>query len=462
MGLLQQSSPAASTPVGNQVVAGNNANQDIIASAQSSVNNGQTLTPDVVSAVSGDIASTNAASQSLQTPTGRQPYLDNTNITPVQNNYDALAKQLASYDQMVMQPQFQGTNPGAPSELNGISGYYNPNLSYNSADARTPDQTLYNANPTYGLTTQADQGNSIVGLLGTLNALLKNESARGTARYTSDLSRLTSALPQLNDILKQNTDLTMSKAQIEAENARSAASNAKDLIIAGLADPLTGKPYGSTDPNQLGASTDDPKTPQQWANAFMGGSRNWASIPTSLQIAVNKIVKDEGGDVSKINDTYNAVSSASDNLKDVKTAWEKMTTDERGKAQLPTLGLNNGRRLAVLTPNLANIDNIFYDTMVPAVKLAVGGRLTNQEIQIFHDQLPGAGDSALTAQNKLNTLQKMINQKLFNPNYTVSTADLASQAADAKGAKTTGTAGDTRVVNGTTYKKSSDGLWHKQ
>ena len=193
--------------------------QQLIATANSTLSSGQTVTPEVAAQAQQGVATANQNIQNTMTPGARQGYLDNTNLGATQGNYDALAKQLAEYDNIVLKPEFGGQNPGSPSELGGVSGYYNPNLSYNTADAQTPEQVLYNANPKYALSSQVDQGNSIVTLLGTLNKLLGTEAKRGTNKYTSDLSKAAAVLGGLTDILRMNTDLTMKKAELEESRA---------------------------------------------------------------------------------------------------------------------------------------------------------------------------------------------------------------------------------------------------
>ena len=214
--------------------------QQLIATANSTLNSGQTVTPEVATQAQQGVATANQNIQNTMTPGARQGYLDNTNLGAVQGNYDALAKQLAEYDNIVLKPEFAGQNPGTPSELGGVSGYYNPNLSYNTADAQTPEQVLYNANPKYALSSQVDQGNSIVTLLGTLNKLLGTEAKRGTNKYTSDLSKAAAVLGGLTDILRMNTDLTMKKAELEESRASRANTqgNTTEAKISRISDKL--------------------------------------------------------------------------------------------------------------------------------------------------------------------------------------------------------------------------------
>lgn len=274
--------PGGNTPASTQL---NTTNQQLLASASNTINSGQTLTPDVANAAQNAYATTNQDLQSTQTPQARQGYLDNTNINAVQGNIDSLAKQLAQYDQAVLQPQFQGTNPGPATDMPVNPLGYTPNISYLTPN--TPTGT-YNANPAYGLSAQADQGNSIVNLLGLLNKTLSNESARGTNKYTSDLKSLASMLGPLGDILNQNTQLTMKKAELSQSLSDKAstkqqndenklftfAQQIKDDFQAGkysMGNPQLawGKAWQelSTLRNQIAPSVNDDEL-----NAFLGGA----------------------------------------------------------------------------------------------------------------------------------------------------------------------------------------------
>lgn len=205
--LLQQT--ANMTPAGQQTNQTMQAMQTILSS-------GQTLNQPMVDQANQGVFNANVTQAQLGTEAGRQPYLDNTNLNAQQGNYDALAKKLAEYDNMVLRPEFGGTNPGVASDVESRSGgaYFNPNLSYNTTNAQTPEQVLYNANPVTALKSQADQASSIVTLLENMNKILRNESKRGTAKYTSDLSNAARMLTGFTDILGQNTDLTKEKARI--------------------------------------------------------------------------------------------------------------------------------------------------------------------------------------------------------------------------------------------------------
>lgn len=194
----------------------------------------QQFTQSLMNSIAAGVPNTSAQDQQVQDLTanyagqqaqlgtlqGRQSFLDNTQIAPMQNNYDQLASQLASYDQAVLKPQFAGTNPGLPSEMSRLSGYYNPNLSYESNSNLTPDQSIYNANPTYALTAQANQGSNIASLLDTINRSIGGQYKMGTANYAGALGNVNNTLDTLSKIMGLSNNL-----KVEQMRAVSSASS---------------------------------------------------------------------------------------------------------------------------------------------------------------------------------------------------------------------------------------------
>lgn len=236
----------------------NLSNDQLLAMAQTQTNSGQTLTPDVAQAVDQTYGARAADRAALDTPTGRQTYMDNTNVNAAQGNYDQLAQQLAAYDNMVLKPQFAGDNPGMPTDVpqNPFANNTPAGLSYlTPQNAALPyQQGIYNANPTYALTAQNNQRNSILDVLGTLNTVLAKESKRGTDKYNAALRSLDSVLGGLKGFMDQNTALTMKKAELEAAKSTKADSKYNDVVtLAGqLVDDLaTGKSQWGDAWNQL-------------------------------------------------------------------------------------------------------------------------------------------------------------------------------------------------------------------
>lgn len=452
MGLLQQT--AQMTPQGQQAVNANQANQQLIASGQSSLQSGQTLTPDVANATQNAFGQVNQQMQNTQTPGARQGYLDATNLGAAQGNYDALAKQLASYDSSVLQPQFAGANPGQSSDMPYNPLGYTPNISYLTPSTPTG---VYDANPTFGLNAQADQGNSIVNLLGTLSKTIANETSRGTNKYTSDLKSLASMLGPLNDILTQNTNLSMKKAELAeaaASRANSAANKApspldlKKTVLAALQQVQGPDLHVSpTDyariKNEAGLIGVDAKDFDSWAQQYRNPDQAKLFPTDAYQVDPAALTAQERTANQKVQDQQVATNNLNGFADEIMTNWGKMSPEEKAMGMIP--GLN---QVGALAPNIIKNDSVFYDQMIKNLKASIGGRLTNQEINLFHQQIPGPLDSAETAQYKINTLKGMVAAKLSNPSSTVTSPSTNS--------------GNTKVVNGVTYAKQSDGLWHKQ
>lgn len=386
--------PTGNTSQGQQLNQGFN---QLIASAGNTVNTGQTLTPEVAAAAEQGVASANQNIQSTMTPGARQGYLDATNIGAAQNNYDALAKQLAQYDTMVLQPQFAGQNPGTPSELSGISGYFNPNLSYNTADTQTPSQTLYNANPKYALSSQVDQGNSIVSLLGTLNKVLSNESARGTNKYTSDLKSAAATLSGLTDILRMNTDLTMKKAELAesaANRAASRGSKADSEFDSAIADGISllqsGEDWGPVF-NRIKAKYPDRSNEEirtqlgpQWEKA--GAYEKWIAKKTGAKGDKVGFQKDLESMVPKL-----------DNL-----------AKEWGRASIVDK-INPGSPVGI---ELGNTKSILGQMVA---RLIENGRLSNQDREFYQSKLPQWWMNEQQAQAAVNGFKEAVKSNLVDP-----------------------------------------------
>lgn len=185
---------------------------------QLALTQGQTLTAPQVNAAAQGVEAANANIGQLNTEAGRQPYIDNTNLGAVQNNYDALAQRLAAYDNMVLKPEFAGQNPNSPQDvaLGGVTSAI-PEFTSQAANY-TPEQLTWSPNPKYAVSAQYQQADSILGLMQNLNELLGKERARGTAKHTSDLKAASALLAGFTDILGQDTQLKMKLADIAATN----------------------------------------------------------------------------------------------------------------------------------------------------------------------------------------------------------------------------------------------------
>ncbi len=203
---------------------------------QLALSQGQTLTAPQVNAAQQGVQAANANVAQLNTEGGRQPYIDNTNLGAVQNNYEELAQRLAAYDNMVLKPEFAGQNPNSPQDvpLGGVTSAI-PEFTSQAA-GYTPEQLVWSPNPKYGMTAQLNQADNILGLMNTLNDLLGKERARGTAKHTSDLKAASSLLSGLTDILGLNANLEMKKADLAMRQSELAASKTEKLETKNIAE----------------------------------------------------------------------------------------------------------------------------------------------------------------------------------------------------------------------------------
>ena len=436
------------TPQGGQVAQGN---QSLIDSAMSALHSGQTLTPEVATAANSAFGTASAAAANNNTPATRQGFIDAVGIPQLQGNFDDLAQKLADYDKIVLQPQFEGSNPGTPalpagfSPLTAITG-----VSMNSDQKLTPEESVYNSNPFYALQGQNTQRNNIVDLLGLLNDAISKEYNRGFREYSAKTSHINTTLDALDRILSQNTDLTMKKAEIEnqrvLEGMRQAGENLRKGMDLGVIDPTTGLPYSGGDGQY--------QTPNDYADAFMGGYKKWGEIPDGMKRAVTKIVKDRGGTVEKVVDQYRIADTSASVLSDIWDQYKKLSEPEK---RLP---YSWAQTAGFLAPGKAAILTSFYTGIEEALrKSVVGGRVTQQEISWMRDAiLPQPGDNEASAKNKIEALRQNIQRKMQNPDYVMGsqTDPLGSSLS---GGQTGGN--NTKSVNGVTYTKGGDGLWHK-
>lgn len=255
--------------------------QQFIASANQTLNSGQTLSAPAVQQAQQGYAGANQEVVSLNTPGTRQQYIDNTNLGAVQSNYSDLAQQLAGYDQSVLKPQFEGQNPGQSSDTPaGLFGRTSGVSQLTPESAALPaSQGIYNTNPEYGFTAQQMQSDNILSLLSTLNSVMGKERERGTAKHTSDLKSAASVLAGLGDILKMNTDLEMKMADLAESRASRASTRAgsSDSKIARISASLRAAAGvdGYVSPDDYSrikrqAAEDEGIDPQEFDSQFSG------------------------------------------------------------------------------------------------------------------------------------------------------------------------------------------------
>lgn len=419
--------PSGNTPQGQQT-------DQQISSLQAAAASGVPVNDQQVNNLYGTLAN---QSQNLQTPQARQQYLDNTQLAPMQNNYDQLAQQLAQYDQMSLKPQFEGQNPGTPSDLPN-----NPDVTFGNVSYLTPNssqlpasQGIYNANPMYALSAQTDQGNSIASLLDTIQRGIGSQVKQGTGNYVGSVNAVSNALGNLKDIMSLSTQLKIS----QANQARSSASNPlylKSLLAAEL-QKVQGKDLhvSPTDYAQIKNEASllgvDAKDYDTWFQSYRNPDQNELFPSDTYEVDPAALTAQERTANQKAVDTKKAQTNINDFADQMMTNWEKMGPAEKTIGAVP--GLNT---VGLLAPNIVENDAIFYNQLIKEIKTKIGGRLTNQEINLFHTQLPGPYDSPETAQYKIDTLKGLLTQKLANPDSQITNLPGSNSGVNINSVKT--------------------------
>jgi hypothetical protein len=195
---------------------------------------GQELSPTQLTSLTGSYGTAANQLGNMQTSDARQGYVSNSNIPAMQTNYDDLARKLFEYDSGTLSPQFQGTNPGMPSDAASFGRVDASPLAMTMQAAGLPaSQGLFagSSNPKYAYASQIGAGNNITSLLDTLNSSIGQEFSQRAGTYKNTVDKQSSLLKAISDILDMNRQTSLTKAQINAENARSAASirNQKDM-----------------------------------------------------------------------------------------------------------------------------------------------------------------------------------------------------------------------------------------
>jgi hypothetical protein len=355
------------------------------------------------------------------TASGRQQYVDNSNLGSMQTNYDDLAKKLFEYDQGKLNPQMQGQNPGTASDAPAFGRVEASPLGMTEQGAALPaSQGIYNPNPKYAYAAQTTQGNSLADLLGTLNKGIGDTFAARVGTYKSDKQAAQDALDSVLKVMGMKSTVAQKQAELQTqkeiesmrigvENARLAQEKQLKLMDLGYINPLTGELY--TDNNGKASL----KTPQDYADSFMGGYTKWADVPNSMKIAIGNLVKKQGGNVQKVIDGYTSVDRSISILNDISEKWKSMGQTEK---LLPSF---IAQSIPGLAPTRTGINTLFYSTLEPELrKAAVGGRITQQEINWIRNAiLPGPLDSPESAQAKLTAVKYGMEMKQKNPNYSL-------------------------------------------
>jgi hypothetical protein len=440
------------TPAGQQLATGqpNAANTQAPANAgnmMAQIGSGQELSPTQLSGLTG--AYGNAATQAadMQTSDARQGYVNNSNIPGMQQNYEDLAKKLFDYDQGNLAPQFQGQNPGMPGDAASFGRVDASPLAMTMAAAGLPASqglSIASNNPKYAYATQAAQGNNIVDLLDTLNKSIGGEFNLRAGTYKNTVDKQMTLLKSISDILGMNQETSLKNKELQtqkelehmrlgAQYAQMAQEKQLKLIEMGYVDPTTGELYKGSD------GKPSLKTPQDYADAFRGGYVKWAEVPSNMKIAVGSLVKKQGGDVQKINESFQGLNNSLSVLNKIEGDWNKMNDLEK---RLPS-------GIASMLPGAAatrtEINSLFFNALEPELrKASLGGRITQQEINWIKDSvLPGPMDTQESALNKLNGVKYGLQQKLKNPQYILG-SDTLDESKYSGGSQSSSTSGVNR------------------
>lgn len=354
-------------------------------------------------------------------PSTRQAVVANSNLPSMQSNYEDLAKQLFQYDQGTLAPQFQGTNPGMPSDaLSFGSDVPASPLAMTVQGAGLPaNQGLYAGNnPKEAYAAQIGQGATIADLLKVLNTSQATEYGSKTGVYDQSQKAKADAVQLVLNAMQGKSTLVQKAAELEAAKNKTAAdnSNARTLegIKLGVIDPSTGLPWASGKGSQ--------GTPQSYADSFMGGFTKWADIPDELKPAITNLVKKEGGKVQTIIDGYQSLDNSSSIINDIFNKWSSLSEMEKIiPSQLLTI-------IPGLSATRSGMNTQFINSLEPELRKAVaGGRITQQEFQwIKNSIIPTATDTYESALAKINAVKEGIALKRQNPSYTIGTTTLQS------------------------------------
>lgn len=174
-------------------------------------------------ALNSKYAAANASMMTANSPDTRQQLVNNSNIPAMQSNYDDLARQLFEYDQGVLSPKFQGTNPGTPTDAPAFGRVEASPLGMTMESAGlSADKGLYNPNPKYAYAAQTTQGNSILDLLDKLIGGINSGMTDVKGKNASNVAQAQSAIDQIYKIMSLKEDAR----QKELDRAERAADRA--------------------------------------------------------------------------------------------------------------------------------------------------------------------------------------------------------------------------------------------
>lgn len=146
----------------------------------------------------------------MQTPQNRAAYLNNSDLPAMQNNYDAVAKQLYQYDQMHLAPVY-ANQPGQTSDTASFGRVGPSSLFQLTPEAAGGPMTLFANDPSYAMTSQANQQNNILDVLNTLSGSISKEFQAKRGTYNSTVQ-------SQKDILNSIKDLITTRNTVDYQN----------------------------------------------------------------------------------------------------------------------------------------------------------------------------------------------------------------------------------------------------
>lgn len=419
------------TPVGGNTPAAVQLNQGLPTAANSQAPAGQAS--DLQTLVSGqplssgqaanETAAYNTGAQNLagmQTSGARQSYVNNSNVPGLQGNYEDLAKQLFEYDKNLTPSNYSAitpsTNPSMPTDQSPLS------LTMGALNAPNFNFT----NPDLAISSQTAQKNNISDLLGTLNNSIAREFSNTKSGYADTVKSQQSALDSILKILDLNNQLTMSQNKGGGGGSQYDIQSGQLSQLAQELDSAKGKDsYVSPQTYQ--------RVKQEAAKYGISGSafdstfdvyRNPRNANYGLTLT--------GTGEQKLQDQQQSGYSALAAVDGIDAAFHKISGAERA------IGSVTGSKIGALTPNLSQIDSLFYNDIIGQLKSAVGGRVTQTEIQWLHNQLPGIGDNDKTAQQKIDNLKRNVASKLQNPDMVLGGSNTTKAPTPAPSGPTSG------------------------
>lgn len=392
----------------------------------------------------------------IDSPVNRQALIANSNLPTMQTNYEDLSRQLFEYDKGVLSPKFGGNlNPNLPPDAASFGRVDASPLAMTVGSSQMPTlQALGGANPTHAYAGQISQANSLADLIGSLV-----ESQRGElgARIGSFTTQRQGALDTLNAILGiMNNKKDLATTQASLQNQRDI-----EMMKLGYVDSNGDAISGVGDLSQFKTKFEKAKYLRDLYNAetTIGGRKRISDTAKQLGVALTPKpltpaeITSVGADVDVIN-----------RIQDI--------LDVMNKNKLPSgLPAEGNVLLSKIGFGDPEVNKALGDLQTLRIEQEkyLGGVRAAASPQMYQ-KLAGAtvGPTKSIATNKeylqnLLTVARNHLQLTANQHQYVDTQDLAQDNGiniPSFTSTTSSNSNDTKVINGSTYKKVSGG-WQK-